>query len=77
MEIWSGNNRNLIWPYFILLHFAIWHLQILVFIFFKIFIYPFIRDTERGRNTGRGRSRLYAGSPMQDLIPGLQGHALD
>ena len=37
-----------------------------------------MRDThrERGRDTGRGRSRLHAGSPMWDLIPGLQDHAL-
>ena len=35
-----------------------------------------MRDVERGRDTGRGRSRLHPGSPMQDSIPGLQGHAL-
>ena len=34
------------------------------------------RERERGRDTSRGRSRLHAGSPMQDLIPGLQNHAL-
>ena len=34
------------------------------------------RERERGRDTGGGRSRLHAGSPMQDLIPGLQDHAL-
>ena len=34
------------------------------------------RERERGRDTGRGRSRLHAGIPMQDLIPGLQDHAL-
>ena len=36
-----------------------------------------MRDTkrERGRDTGRERSRLHAGSPMWDLIPGLQDHA--
>ena len=33
-------------------------------------------DTERGRDTGRGRSRLHAGSPMRDSIPGPQDHAL-
>ena len=35
-----------------------------------------MRDTERegGRDTGRGRSRLHAGSPMWDLILGLQDH---
>ena len=30
-----------------------------------------MRDTERGRDTGRGRSRLHTGSLMQDSIPGL------
>ena len=34
-----------------------------------------MRDTERGRDTGRGRSRLHAESPMWDSIPGLWGHA--
>ena len=28
-----------------------------------------MRDTERGRDTGRGRSRLPVWSPMWDLIP--------
>ena len=31
---------------------------------------------ERGRDTGRGRSRLHAGSPTWDSIPGLQDQAL-
>ena len=35
-----------------------------------------MRHRERGRDTGRGRSRLHAGSPMRDSIPGLQDHAL-
>ena len=37
-----------------------------------------MRDThtERGRDTGRGRSRLYAGTLMWDSIPRLQDHAL-
>ena len=30
--------------------------------------------TEGGRDTGRRRSRLHAGSLMQDLIAGLQDH---
>ena len=34
------------------------------------------RETERGRDTGRGRSRLHAGSLTRDLIPGLQDCAL-
>ena len=40
------------------------------------FIYLFMRDPERGRDTGRGRSRLHAGSPMWDLILGVQDQAL-
>ena len=34
------------------------------------------RERERGRDTGRGSSRLHAGSPMWDSILGLQDHAL-
>ena len=44
--------------------------------FFKNFMYLFMRDTERGRDTGRGRSRPHAGSPTWDSIPGPRGHAL-
>ena len=33
-------------------------------------------ERERGRDTGRGRSRLHAGIQMWDLILGLQDHAL-
>ena len=47
------------------------------FLFFKDFIYLFMKDTERGRDPGRGSSRLHAGSPMQDSISGPRGHALD
>ena len=44
---------------------------------FKDFIYLFMRDTGREAETiGRGRSRLHAGSPTWDLIPGFQDHAL-
>ena len=37
-----------------------------------------MRDTqrERGRDIGRGRSRLPVGSPMWDWIQGLQDHTL-
>ena len=37
-----------------------------------------MRDREKGRvrDTGRGKSRLHAGSPTWDSIPGLQDHAL-
>ena len=44
-------------------------------IFFLIlFIYSW--ETHRDRDTGRGRSRLHAGSLMWDLIPGLQDYTL-
>ena len=33
------------------------------------------RERERGRDTGRGRSRLHTGSPMWDSILGLQDPA--
>ena len=45
--------------------------------FLKIlFIYSWETQRERGRDTGRGRSRLHAGSPMWDWIPGLQDLSL-
>ena len=52
--------------------------QIQVLFFKKDFIYLFMKDRERerGRDIGRGRSRLHAGSPMWDSILGLQDHAL-
>ena len=52
------------------------------FFFFKDFICLFIygrqreRERERGRDIGGGRSRLHAGSPMWNSIPGLHDHAL-
>ena len=33
-------------------------------------------EKERGRDTGRGRSRLHAGNLTWDSIPGPQDHAL-
>ena len=53
------------------------------FFFFKIlFIYSWKTHTHThththtGRDIGRGKSRLQAGSRTWDLIPGLQDHAL-
>ena len=47
------------------------------FVFFVLFcFYDSHRVRERGRDTGRGRSRLHAGSPMWDSIQGLQDHTL-
>ena len=37
-------------------------------IFFKDFIYLFMRDTEKDRGTGRGRSKLPTRSPKWDSI---------
>ena len=47
--------------------------------FLKKFFYLyllFMTETERGRDTGRGRSRLHARSLMWDSILGLQDHTL-
>ena len=46
---------------------------------FFLRLYLFIHErhtTERGRNIGRGRSRLCMGSQMWDSIPGPQDHDL-
>ena len=57
-----------------------WHTFVLsvMYSFFKKRFYLFIheRHKERGKDTGRGRSRLHAGSPMWDSIPGLWDHNL-
>ena len=45
------------------------------FFFFKDFIYLFMRERERGRDTGRGPSRLHAGSLTWDSILRLQDQA--
>ena len=44
--------------------------------FLRFYLFIHVRHTERGRDIGRGRSRLHAGSSMQDSIPGLQDHDL-
>ena len=44
--------------------------------FWDLFIYSWEIQKEKGGDTGRGRSRLHAGSPMWDSIPWLQDHAL-
>ena len=38
-------------------------------LFFEDFIYLSPRDAERGRDAGRGRGRLPAGTPTRDSIP--------
>ena len=43
-----------------------------LFFFFKIYLFISDRHRERGRDTGRGRSRLHAGILMWDSILGLQ-----
>ena len=42
----------------------------------SVFFLRFLFIHERHRVIGRGRSTLAVGSPMQDLIPGPQDHAL-
>ena len=44
--------------------------------FFKGFIHLFMRDTQKGRDTGRVRSKLPAKSLMWDSIPGPQDYDL-
>ena len=44
--------------------------------FLRFYLFVHERHRERGRNTGRGRSRLPVGSLMWDSIPGLQDHTL-
>ena len=39
-------------------------------LFKKDFIYLFLRDTQRARDSGRGRGRLPVGTLMWNLIPG-------
>ena len=39
-------------------------------------MYLFIHERQRGRHTGRGRSRLPVGSLMRDSIPGSRDHDL-
>ena len=53
--------------------------EVILNLFFFLRFYLLIHDRHRGggRDTDRGRSRLHAGSPMQDSILGLQDHALD
>ena len=50
--------------------------QTIKLFFFKDFIYSWVTQRERGRDTGRGRSRLPAGNPMLDLIPQPWDHDL-
>ena len=38
--------------------------QTVIILFFKDFVYLFMRDIEKGRDTDRGRSRLPAGNLM-------------
>ena len=46
------------------------------FILKILFIYSWETERERGRDIGRGRSRLHAGSPMLDSVPRPQDHTL-
>ena len=56
-----------------------WHsTKVCAFFFFKtLFIDWWETQRERGRDRSRGRSRLLAGSPTWDSLPGLRGHALN
>ena len=58
-----------------LTHWAYWRICMVNFFSF-FFIYSWKTQRKRGRDIGRGRSRLHAGSPMWDPVPGLRDHAL-
>ena len=49
---------------------------LLLFYFFKDFVYLFMRDTEREAETQAEGEAGSSGSPMRDSIPGPQDHAL-
>ena len=56
---------------------SVWHMYYFrLIIFLKYFIYLLETEREHGRDTGRGRSKLHAGSLTWDSIPVLQDHAL-
>ena len=44
--------------------------------FLRFYLFIHERPREKSRDTGRGRSRLHAGSPMWDSIPGPHDHDL-
>ena len=48
----------------------------LFFCFWRFYLFIHEREWERSRDTDRGRSRLHAGSPMWDSIPGSWDHSL-
>ena len=51
------------------------HVFTVTFLFFLKDLFIHERHRKRGRDTGRGRSRLPVGSPMWDWIPGPRDHA--
>ena len=52
------------------------YLENMFFFFLNFILFMIVTERERGRDTGRGRNRLPAGSLTWDSIPGLQDHAL-
>ena len=52
------------------------HAKIYFFFNFFLNLFMIVMEREEGRDIGRGRGRLPAGSLMQDLIPGPRDHAL-
>ena len=48
-------------------------IYLLIYSFILLYLFS-ASQRERGRDIGRGKSRLHTGSSMWDLIPGLQDH---
>ena len=57
---------------FLLYSFAIFFIIVEEIFFIRFYLFIHKRHTQRDIDTGRGRSRLHAGNPMQDSILGLQ-----
>ena len=55
---------------------GIWPIVSFLFFFKILFIHSWQTHRERGGDTGRGRSRSHAGSPMWDSIPGWSGDSI-
>ena len=66
---WLPNTITLLLGFIICLGGFVNRFLFVRFSFLRFYLYIYERHRERGRDTGGGRSRLHAGSPMRDSIP--------